>query len=162
MRNNLRLGFHLWRCAAPRVQRKMAAMIQATQNLCCRARVPAIAAATLLLCASAFARDQGQVEANTLTAAGGGRYLGDRGLNPAGLEENNAVIGKVVIRSDNVFDLDNPLEDKLLYRWANALHVVTRPNVLRSQLLFTEGDRYSKRITDESERLLRENSTRNA
>lgn len=79
-------------------------------------------------------------------------------LDPARLEEQNAVIGEVIIRNDNIFDLDNPLEDKLLYRWANALHVVTRPSVIRSQLLFGEGERYSKRLTDESERLLRQNA----
>ena len=133
-------------------------MISAPQVIRCRACVPAIAAATLLLSASVFAQDQVQDETNTLTAAGSDEYLEDRSLDPAILEEKNAVIGKVVIRSDNVFDLDNPLEDKLLYRWANALHVVPRPTVTRPQLLFTEGDRYSKRITEESERLLRQNA----
>lgn len=77
--------------------------------------------------------------------------------DPAEIEESNAVIGDVTIETENIFDLSNPLEDKLLYRWANALHIVTKPHVVRNQLLFAEGDKYSQRITEESERILRQN-----
>jgi hemolysin activation/secretion protein len=76
---------------------------------------------------------------------------------PEALEEQNAVIGSIAIEPRNIFDLDNPDENKTLYRWANALHIVTKPHVIRDQLLFAEGDRYSLRVLDETERLLRQN-----
>ena len=73
------------------------------------------------------------------------------------LEEQNARIGTITVEPQNIFDLSNPEENKTLYRWANALHVVTKPNVIRGQLLFNEGDQYSLRLIDETERLLRQN-----
>jgi outer membrane protein assembly factor BamA len=45
----------------------------------------------------------------------------------------------------------------LLFRWANALHIQTRPGVIQRALLFKSGDRVSKRLLDEPERLLRSN-----
>ncbi len=79
-------------------------------------------------------------------------------IDPEALETAGAVIGKVTIVNRNIFDLDNPLEDKWLYRWANRLHIVTKPHVIESQLLFGEGDLYSLRLGDESERTLRQNA----
>lgn len=79
-------------------------------------------------------------------------------LNPEVLEAENATIGQIVFQTDNVFDVDNPAENKWLYRLANKLHSVTRPHVVESQLLFSEGDEFSQRILDESERILRQNS----
>lgn len=80
------------------------------------------------------------------------------GIDPEALEAGGAVIGKVTIVNRNIFDLDNPLEDKWLYRSANRLHIVTNPHVIESQLLFGEGDPYSVRLGDESERILRQNA----
>ena len=71
------------------------------------------------------------------------------------LEADNARIGSVTIVTNNIFDLDDPLEDRSLFRLANKLHIRTRQDVIESQLLFAEGDAYSKRQLDESERLLR-------
>ncbi|HET6629205.1 MAG TPA: hypothetical protein VFG91_05495 [Woeseiaceae bacterium] len=73
------------------------------------------------------------------------------------LEEMGATIGKIVLLKENVFDLSNPKEDNWLYRLANHWHIVTRDAVIRQQLLFREGDPFSKRLLDESARLLREN-----
>lgn len=72
------------------------------------------------------------------------------------LERQGAVIGEVVIRVGNVFDTDDPSEDNWLFRLANRLHAKTRPWVIREILLFRSGDPYSRRVLDESERLLRE------
>ncbi|MBN1907295.1 MAG: hypothetical protein JW927_19615 [Deltaproteobacteria bacterium] len=74
------------------------------------------------------------------------------------LEAQNAIIGNIIIENQNVFDLDNPLEDRWLYRAANFLHIRTRPKVIRRQLLFREGDTYSLRDTEESARILRSNT----
>ena len=56
-----------------------------------------------------------------------------------------------------VFETGKPDEDKALFRLANFLHINTRASTIRDQLLFTSGDVYSRRLLDESERLLREN-----
>ena len=69
----------------------------------------------------------------------------------------DAIIGKILIENQNVFDLDNPLEDRWLFRLANFLHIRTRPKVIRRQLLFKEGDPYSIRDIEESARILRSN-----
>ena len=75
----------------------------------------------------------------------------------AQLEAAGAVIGKIVIVNNNIFDTDKPEENKLLFRWANALHVRTRVGVIERALLFKTGDRLTVRLLDEAERELREN-----
>lgn len=54
-----------------------------------------------------------------------------------------------------MFDLTDPRENNRLYRLANKLHINTRPEVIRSTLLFKTGDALSVRLIEESERLLR-------
>jgi hypothetical protein len=56
----------------------------------------------------------------------------------------------------DVFDTSNPKTSSWPYRWANALHVVSREDFLRSMLLFKEGDPYSSALADESARILRQ------
>lgn len=73
----------------------------------------------------------------------------------ADLEAAGAVIGEIRVRADDIFDTTQPEEDKPLFRWANALHVQTRPRVIRQALLFAPGDRVNARVIDETERLLR-------
>ena len=73
----------------------------------------------------------------------------------ATLEKSGATIRRVNIIVDNVFDLSNPKEDKRLYRWANRVHVRTRPGVIENVLLFREGDVFEGRLLDESARTLR-------
>jgi outer membrane protein assembly factor BamA len=77
--------------------------------------------------------------------------------NEETLVANGAVIGEIVIDREDVFDLSNPKEDNWLFRFANRIHVVTRAKVVRKQLLIASGDDYSKRLSDESERILRKN-----
>lgn len=78
-------------------------------------------------------------------------------LAPSILEAPGAQIGTVTISSGNIFDLDNPEENKALYRLANRLHIKTRPDVIQQQLLFKPGDRFSSQALEESERILRAN-----
>ncbi|NIA27964.1 MAG: hypothetical protein GWP02_07900, partial [Desulfobulbaceae bacterium] len=73
------------------------------------------------------------------------------------LEADNARIGSITIINNNIFDLDDPSENRLLFRLANKLHIKTKKDLIAAQLLFAEGDAYSKRQLDESERLLRAN-----
>jgi hypothetical protein len=74
---------------------------------------------------------------------------------PAELESSGALIGAIVIDPQNIFDLTNPKEDKSLFRVANGIHIKTHERVIRQQLLFKSGERYSQRTLDESERILR-------
>jgi outer membrane protein assembly factor BamA len=71
------------------------------------------------------------------------------------LEREKAVIGEVLIDNQNIFNLDDPAEDHKIFALADKLHIKTRASVVRQQLLFKPGDRYSHRLLEESERLLR-------
>jgi outer membrane protein assembly factor BamA len=73
----------------------------------------------------------------------------------AELERSGAVIGKIIIDNLNIFDLNDPQDDTKLFRLADHLHARTRERVIRWELLFVSGDRYSRRVLEESERLLR-------
>src|SRR5262245_42965697 len=75
----------------------------------------------------------------------------------AELEAAGAVIGDIRIAAENIFDTNDPKEDHPLFRWANALHIPTRPSVIRRALLFKPGDVVSVRLIEETERLLRSN-----
>lgn len=73
----------------------------------------------------------------------------------AELEAAGARIGEIRIVNNNIFDLDDPDENKALFRAANALHIRTRVGVIRRSLLFKSGDPVSVTRIDETERLLR-------
>jgi len=70
------------------------------------------------------------------------------------LEAAGALIGEIRIDTQDVFDLSDERENNALYRGANAFHITTRPEVIRGKLLFKSGERVSKRLIEESERLL--------
>lgn len=71
------------------------------------------------------------------------------------LEADGAVIGEIRIDSRDIFDLDDPKENNALYRLANALHIRTRPDVIRRALLFHSGEPVSAQRIQETERNLR-------
>lgn len=75
----------------------------------------------------------------------------------AELEAAGATVGEIRIGAQDIFDTSDPKEDKLLFRWANKLHIQTRPGVIRRALLFRTGDPVSVRLIEETERLLRSN-----
>ncbi|HEX6899432.1 MAG TPA: POTRA domain-containing protein [Thermoanaerobaculia bacterium] len=68
-----------------------------------------------------------------------------------------SVIGDVRIVTKDIFDPDEPGEDKKIFRLANRLHRTTRPSVIESQLTFQPGDAFSPELIAESARLLRDN-----
>ncbi len=80
---------------------------------------------------------------------------GDPIPSDAELEASGAVIGAILIDNQNIFNLADPHEDTKLFRLADRLHIKTRASVVRRQLLFHAGDRFSRRVLDESERILR-------
>jgi hypothetical protein len=70
------------------------------------------------------------------------------------LERQGAVIGAIRVDTRNIFDLSIPGESSAPYRFANTLHVVTRPEVIRRLLLFKPGERVTVQKIAETERLL--------
>jgi len=73
------------------------------------------------------------------------------------LEAEGAVIGEIRIVVGDIFDTHIPGERGWLYRTANKLHIETREDTIRDQLLFKSGEPYRARVVDETERLLRAN-----
>lgn len=75
----------------------------------------------------------------------------------AELQATGARIGRIVVVAQDIFDTSDPLENKLLFRLANKLHIQTRPEIIERALLFKTGDLLSVRLLEETERLLRAN-----
>lgn len=73
------------------------------------------------------------------------------------LEEYGARIGKVYVDRKNIFDTANKKESKRFYHWINRMHIMTREDLIRSQLLFSPDDPVKAKAITESERLLRQN-----
>lgn len=73
------------------------------------------------------------------------------------LEALGARIGTIRVEPQNIFDLGDPKESNTFFALANRLHVTTRPAVIERSLLFRPGDRVSRRVIEETERLLRAN-----
>lgn len=71
----------------------------------------------------------------------------------AELRKRGAIIGRVDIRIEDVFEGDASLAAP--YRLANALHASTKLRTVADQLLFRTGDSYDPRIMEESARQLR-------
>jgi hypothetical protein len=65
------------------------------------------------------------------------------------------IVAIEVIRND-IFDTSKKKTSAWPYRWANALHIVSKEGFIRSMLLFKEGDPYSASAAAESGRILRE------
>jgi hypothetical protein len=86
-----------------------------------------------------------------------------------GEEAHSFVVGKISIEQRQVFDesdstfLQNVAEyvrpvgefAQTVRKFANDIHVLTREEVIRRELLFKEGDPYDQRLVDESARHLR-------
>ncbi|MGH8270516.1 MAG: hypothetical protein ACRES1_10645, partial [Steroidobacteraceae bacterium] len=107
---------------------------------------PFLAALLLLMTASPAA-----------AAAHSRHHAGEPVPSDAQLERSGAVIGRIEIHNENIFDLSNPKDDNWLFRLADRLHPVTRQRTISDQLLFHAGDRYSRHLLDESARILRAN-----
>jgi hypothetical protein len=73
----------------------------------------------------------------------------------AELQIAGAIVGRITINNQNVFDLDDPKENNFLFRTANSLHIKTHAEVIQQALLFHSGEPVSVRLIEETERLLR-------
>lgn len=66
-----------------------------------------------------------------------------------------AQIRSISVTTHDIFDVDSPQEDTLLFKLGNFLHVRTREETVRSLLLFETGQALDYRALEETERLLR-------
>lgn len=73
-------------------------------------------------------------------------------------KKENAKISAIELHQLNVFDTSIPEEDNALFRFANRAHITTKPDVIKSVLLFNEHSDYDPQLLIESERLLRQQS----
>ncbi len=81
----------------------------------------------------------------------------ENAIDVAQLEAEGTIVGNIVLVKSDVFDLTDERENNFLYRLINKLHIITKDQVIEKQLLLKPGDLYSKRLSDESERILRRN-----
>jgi hypothetical protein len=64
-------------------------------------------------------------------------------------------IVRIVFKIYDIFDTSDPATSKWFYRAANSLHIKSKESLIRSKLLFAEGDPYSEAAAQESARILR-------
>ncbi len=88
------------------------------------------------------------------SVAGWGGLLAALAAGPAAAQER-PVISTVEIRPTNVFTDEEAAQKFFLYRFANALHITTKPSFIETQLLFKPGDALRPEILAETERNLR-------
>ena len=72
----------------------------------------------------------------------------------AELEARGARVGRIDIQVDDIFE--HGLSLSRPYRVANSLHITTRTETIRQQLLFHGGEPFNRRVLEESARLLRD------
>lgn len=81
------------------------------------------------------------------------------GRTPGVYVTSGPVVGEIIIERKDVFDPEVPGEDWLPFRLANRIHVVTREEVIRRELLIREGELWDPLKALESERNLRANGS---
>ncbi|MBI5595328.1 MAG: hypothetical protein HY928_04480 [Elusimicrobia bacterium] len=74
---------------------------------------------------------------------------------PARAQGESAPVGQVTFKTLNVFDLDQPEDDWWPFVMANRIHLVTRPAVVRREMLLAPGDPFDPLKAIETERNLR-------
>ncbi|MEZ5565676.1 MAG: BamA/TamA family outer membrane protein [Gammaproteobacteria bacterium] len=75
---------------------------------------------------------------------------------PGELERLGARIGQTNVAVDDIFNEEDPREDRLLYRLANKLHIDTRDTTVLAQVLLKPGEPYTVQRAEETARILRD------
>ncbi|WP_395341662.1 outer membrane protein assembly factor [Ningiella sp. W23] len=73
---------------------------------------------------------------------------------PSLSEDSRFTVGKIVINPQPIFN-EEASDAIALHRWANALHIITKPFVVAERLPFDEGDKITPADIVEAEALLR-------
>src|SRR5262249_1078473 len=87
-------------------------------------------------------------------SAGGRQTVLNTGPETQGIPPGS-VIGEVRVVAKDIFDVDEPAENRKLFPFPNHLHPNTREGVIESQLLFKAGDVFNPELIAESARILR-------
>ncbi|MBN8281033.1 MAG: hypothetical protein J0M16_10525, partial [Gammaproteobacteria bacterium] len=72
------------------------------------------------------------------------------------LERRGAIVGRVEVVVDDIFDLSDPRENRVLFRLANKLHLDTKDRTVLAQVLLRPGDAYTVHRAEETARILRD------
>lgn len=83
--------------------------------------------------------------------------LGYQSLAYASCASNEGVVETILVEPGDVFNLNDEKENAFYHRWANRLHIETKEEVIRHQLLFSEDGVLTDKALKESERILRAN-----
>jgi outer membrane protein assembly factor BamA len=122
-----------------------------TIGMCLLAAVPLCAAEVPALAASAVFLD-GHDDPSAVHQVG---RIADV-PSPEELERRGAVVGRINVAVEEIFNEDDPRENRLFYRLANDLHLDTRDTTVRAQVLLRPGEPYSTQQAAETARILRE------
>jgi len=115
---------------------------------------PIAVAVLMLLAATSPAADADAGSSTAGTARPVGRC--EQPVPPdSALLAEGAVVGRVDIDVQDIFNTKDPGQNNFAFRTVNKLHIDTHDHVIRDQLLFRPGDPYLPERLDESERLLR-------
>jgi outer membrane protein assembly factor BamA len=68
---------------------------------------------------------------------------------------DGTIIDSIILEPRNIYNTREPRYDRWLFRFANALHYVTRQKIIRRELLFQVGDSFSTDLAEELARNLR-------
>ena len=87
-------------------------------------------------------------------AFGGRLKEGDK-QNSNGTHLDGLIIDSIVIENRNIYNTQDKRYDNFFFKTANSLHIVTKPVIIRRELLFQVGDPYSAELAEEIGRNLR-------
>jgi len=120
-------------------------------GICLLAAGPVVAA-DLASMAASTALSNGQDDPAAVRQVG---HLADLPA-PEELERRGAVVGRIDVAVDDIFNEEDPRENRLLYRLANDLHLDTRDATVLAQVLLRPGEPYSIQRAEETARILRD------
>ncbi len=100
-------------------------------------------------------RFPGRRRRSTCPGRGADRFPHSSRYDLEALEREKVRIREVRIECIEIFDPSIPGEDRTLYRWVNKLHIKTREETIRHQVLFAAGEPLVRTRLEETERNLR-------
>jgi len=85
----------------------------------------------------------------------GGRFKeGDKQVD-AGINFDGLIIDSIIVENRNIYNTQEKRYNNFFFKTANKLHFITRPAIIRRELLFQVGDPYSSELAEEIGRNLR-------
>tara|TARA_R110001592_G_scaffold358929_2_gene664514 strand:+ start:4212 stop:5975 length:1764 start_codon:yes stop_codon:yes gene_type:complete len=130
-----------------------------------RAQLFVLIALTGIICPVTYAQssnnDHSEIDCAIKVNSGDEGSTNPRSTEPISSPEENVsqanqqtIINDININVNPIFDESDPKENNWLFRLANRLHITTRPEVIRDDLLFEENTPLNQTLVDTSERTL--------